>query len=240
MVRIRVLQRLYNLSDEQREYPWLDRRSYQRFCGLANATHLPDRTTVWTFENRIGIAGAKARCDGVSAPWLKQGFIARGGPISDATRVPAPKQHNRKGEQEGIEPGAMPADWKPAKRRQKDIAATWTKKHGQSRFGSKLSIHVDKKSKIIRKIETDPARPTASPLTPSSTRATRAVLSMPLGAPRPRRGRPGSRRTASATPSSARASATSRGPSASGSATRASPKPARGSSTGSRPRTEGR
>ncbi len=51
----------------------------------------------------------------------------------------------------------MPAGWKPAKRRQKDIDATWTKKHGKSTFGYKLSINVDKKYKIIRKIETDTA-----------------------------------------------------------------------------------
>ena len=59
MVRILVLKRLYNLSDEQMEYQLLDRMSYKRFCGLANATHVPDRTTVWTFENRIGEAGPR-------------------------------------------------------------------------------------------------------------------------------------------------------------------------------------
>ena len=109
MVRILVLKRLYNLSDEQMEYQLLDRMSYQRFCGLANATNIPDRTTVWTFENRIGEAGAKALFDGVSAQLLKKGFIARGGQIIDATLVPAPKQHNSRGEKALIEQGAMPA-----------------------------------------------------------------------------------------------------------------------------------
>ena len=65
------------------------------------------------------------------------------------------KQHTRRGEKDLIEQGAMPAGWKPAKRRQKDIDATWTQKHGKSHFGYKLSINVDKKYKIIRKIETD-------------------------------------------------------------------------------------
>ena len=88
MVRILVLKRLYNLSDEQMEYQLLDRMSYKRFCGLVNAANVPDRTTVWTFENRIGEAGAKALFDGVSALLLKKGFIARGGQIIDATLVP--------------------------------------------------------------------------------------------------------------------------------------------------------
>lgn len=47
MVRILVLKRLYNLPDEQMEYKLLDRMSYMRFCRLANATNVPDRTTAW-------------------------------------------------------------------------------------------------------------------------------------------------------------------------------------------------
>jgi IS5 family transposase len=41
MVRILVLKRLYNLSDEQMAYQLLDRMSYKRFCDLANATQHP-------------------------------------------------------------------------------------------------------------------------------------------------------------------------------------------------------
>lgn len=60
LVRILVLNRLYNLSDEQMEYQLLDRMSYKRFCSASSATHIPDRTTVRTFEtfeNRIGKRG---------------------------------------------------------------------------------------------------------------------------------------------------------------------------------------
>jgi IS5 family transposase len=183
MVRILVLKRLYNLSDEQIEYQLLDRTSYKRFCGLTNATHIPDRTTVWTFENRIGEAGAKALFDGVSAQLLRKGFIARGGQIIDATLVPAPKQHNSRDEKELIDQGAMPVNWKPAKRRQKDLNASWTKKHGKSHFGYKLSINVDRKYKVIRQIETDTASTNDSQhFERSSIRATRAGTSMPIEA----------------------------------------------------------
>jgi len=157
MVRILVLKRLYNLSDEQMEYQMLDRMSYKRFCGLCDATNIPDRTTVWVFENRIGEAGAKALFDGVSAQLLKKGFIARGGQIIDATLVPVPRQHNSRSEKELLEQGAVPVQWKPAKRRQKDTDATWTKKHGQSTFGYKLSINADKAYKLIRRLKTDTA-----------------------------------------------------------------------------------
>ena len=39
----------------------------------------------------------------------------------------------------------MPADWSPVERRQKDLGATWTKKHGKSHYGFKRSISVDRK-----------------------------------------------------------------------------------------------
>ena len=157
MVRILVLKRLYNLSDEQMEYELLDRMSYQRFCGLTDATNIPDRTTIWHFENRIGAAGAQALFDGVAVQLLKQGFIARGGQIVDATLVPAPRQHHSRGDKEQLDQRAMPADWSPAKRRQKDRDATWTKKHGKSHFGYKLSVNVDARYKFIRQLETDTA-----------------------------------------------------------------------------------
>ncbi|TDN52500.1 transposase-like protein DUF772 [Azoarcus indigens] len=187
MVRILVLKRLYNLADEQMEYQLLDRMSYKCFCGLVNAINVPDRTTVWTFESRIGEPGAKVLFDGVSAQLLKKGFIARGGQIIDATLVPAPKQHGSRGEKVLIEQGAMPADWKPVKRRQKDTDVTWPKKHGKttsatsSRSSSARSTRSSSGSRL-----TPPVRTTASTLRTSSMRATRAATSMPTGAIRPR------------------------------------------------------
>ena len=157
MVRILFLKRCNNLSDEQMEYQLLDRMSYQRFCGLTDSASIPDRTTVWTFENRIGELGAQALFDGMEQQLLKQGYIARGGQIIDATLVPAPKQHFTRDDKEQLKEGAMPVDWKPAKRRQKDLDATWIKKHGKSHHGYKLSVNVDRRYKVIRKIETDTA-----------------------------------------------------------------------------------
>ncbi len=52
---------------------------------------------------------------------------------------------------------AMPADWSAAKHRQKDLEATWTKKHGKSTHGFKLSVCVDRKHKLTRKWVTDTA-----------------------------------------------------------------------------------
>ncbi len=157
MVRILVLKRLNNLSDEQVEYQLLDRMSYKRFCGLVDAVTIPDRTTVWTFENRIGEAGAKMIFDGVESQLFAKGYIPRCGQIIDATLVPAPVQHNSRGEREILDQDAVPVDWKPAKRRQKDTDASWTKKHGKSHHGYKLTINADAKYKVIRRIKTSTA-----------------------------------------------------------------------------------
>ena len=51
----------------------------------------------------------------------------------------------------------MPIGWSPAKRRQKDLDASWSKKHGKSYYGYKLSVCVDRKHKLIRRLKTDTA-----------------------------------------------------------------------------------
>ncbi|MGZ5044641.1 MAG: IS5 family transposase, partial [Methylobacter sp.] len=87
----------------------------------------------------------------------KHGYIARCGQIIDATIVPAPRQRLKKGEKDLVKQEAMPMNWKPAQRRQKDIDATWTKKHGKSYFGYKLSTSADKRYKLIRKLKVSTA-----------------------------------------------------------------------------------
>ena len=143
MVRILVLKRLYNLSDEQMEYQLLDRMSYKCFCGLDDALRVPDRTTIWHFENRVGQAGAQALFGEMAEQLARKGFIARGGQIIDATLVKAPVQRNSRQENEQVRQGNVPEDWNDAKRRQKDVDASWTKKNGKTHFGYKLSVNVD-------------------------------------------------------------------------------------------------
>src|SRR4051812_28371595 len=57
MVRVLLIQQLFNLSDEQVEFQLLDRLSFQRFVGLRASSQIPDRTTIWTFKERLIQAG---------------------------------------------------------------------------------------------------------------------------------------------------------------------------------------
>ena len=154
MVRILLIQQLFNLSDEQMEFQLLDRLSFQRFAGLRDSSQIPDRTTIWTFKERLIKAGASESVfEAVNRQLARHGYIARGGQMVDASIVQAPKQSLNKEEKAIVAENAMPADWSPAKRRQKDTDARWTKKHGKSYFGYKLSANADKRYKLIRKIK---------------------------------------------------------------------------------------
>jgi hypothetical protein len=94
MIRVLVIQQIYKLSDEQMEFQLLDRRSLQRFVGLRQSAQAPDRTTIWTFKERLIKAGATERIfEAVSRQLDRQGYIARGGQMIDASIVPVPKQY---------------------------------------------------------------------------------------------------------------------------------------------------
>lgn len=157
MVRILVLKHLNNLSDERMEYMLLDRMSYQRFCLLASSSNVPDRNTLWQWQQRLGVQGATALFQGVDNQLHRHGYLARCGQIIDATLVNAPVQHFTKQERQQLEQGEVPAQWSAAKRRQKDLDATHTKKHGKSYHGYKMSVGVDAKHKFIRTVVTGTA-----------------------------------------------------------------------------------
>ena len=152
--KIVVLQSLYNLSDEQTEFLIRDRLSFMRFLDLGLEDGVPDATTIWLFREALVEAGLIDKLfDRFSQHLRVKGYIARGGQIVDATIVSAPKQRNSKDENEAIKAGKTPGEWekKPAKNAQKDKDARWTKKRGQSFYGYKNHIGVDKLHKIIRK-----------------------------------------------------------------------------------------
>ena len=89
MVRVLFLQALYNLSDEECEHQLLDRRSFQRFCGLADELNVPDARTVWLFRQRLvaGGLGARAVFEAVQQQLQARGYIPCGGQIVDAPIV---------------------------------------------------------------------------------------------------------------------------------------------------------
>lgn len=160
MFKILVLQRIYNLSDDQTEYQITDRLSFMRFLGLGIEDKVPDAKTIWLFRNTLSEAGAMRELfDRFQQQLEKKHLITRTGTIVDATFVEAPVQHNTKAERETVKKGEIPKEWqgKEAKLRQKDIDARWTKKNGRHYFGYKGHTKADADSKLITDYRTTDA-----------------------------------------------------------------------------------
>ena len=156
MFRMLMLQSLYNLSDEQVEYQVRDRLSFTRFLRLGIEDRIPDGTTLWLFREALAKAGLIEKLFDCFGQHLEaKGYVARGGQMIDATIVPVPKQRNSRDENEEVKAGKTPKAWKqnPAKNRQKDKDARWTKKHGKSFYGYKNHVNADAKRKLIRQYE---------------------------------------------------------------------------------------
>ena len=98
----------------------LDRLSFQRFLGLRRSSQVPDRTTFWTFRERLttGKTG-DALFEAVNRQLAQHGYIARGGQ-KGWMPVWFPRQHVTEKERALLKEQAMPMEWKPAQRRQKD------------------------------------------------------------------------------------------------------------------------
>ena len=156
MFKILVLQRLFNISDDQTEFQINDRMSFMRFLGLSLGDKVPDAKTIWLYRENLTKAGI---IDQLFIDYCKEleekGIITHTGTIIDATFVDAPHQRNTREENETIKSGEVPKEWKEntpkAKHKlaQKDTDARWTKKNNEKHYGYKNHAKVDADSKII-------------------------------------------------------------------------------------------
>lgn len=151
-----VLQHLYNFSDEELEFQIRDRFTFLRFLGLTPEGRIPDANTFWDFRELLIRADLiKPLFIDFELHLIEQGFTAKKGQIVDATFVEAPRQRNSREENAVIKAGEIPASFadKPAKNRQKDTDARWTKKNDENHYGYKNHIAIDNKNKLIREYE---------------------------------------------------------------------------------------
>jgi len=156
MFKILILQRLYNLSDEQMEYQINDRLSFQRFLNLDLSKPVPDQNTIWLFREKLTKAKLVRQLFRKFDTHLeKQGIMAHEGSIVDASFVEVPRQRNNKDENKKIKDGEIPEDWEENSHKlsQKDCDARWMTKNKERHYGYKNSIKTDKHTKFIQKYE---------------------------------------------------------------------------------------
>ena len=112
MFKILVLQRYYNLSDEQTEFQIKDRLSFMQFLGIAIGDRVPDEKTIWLFKENLSQADLSEKLfDLFTAQLFQHSIVAKEGSIVDATFVDVPRQRNTREENADIKEDAVPLDF---------------------------------------------------------------------------------------------------------------------------------
>jgi len=160
MFKILVLQRYYNLSDEQTEFQIKDRLSFMDFLGLSLGDKVPDEKTIWLFKDDLSKTDvSKTLFNTFTNKLMQHGIVAKEGSIVDASFVTVPKQRNKADENKQIKNNEIPQSFQdnPNKKAQKDCDARWTKKNNQNEYGYKDHVNSDQKTKLITKYTVTPA-----------------------------------------------------------------------------------
>lgn len=112
MFKMRVLQNLYNLSDEAVENQINDRLSFMQFLGLGIGDQVREGTTLWLFREKIKEKGIKRELfvtlnDSLNA----SGYKPKEGQILDATLIQIPKQRNSKEGNKKLKEEKVSEEW---------------------------------------------------------------------------------------------------------------------------------
>jgi IS5 family transposase len=154
MFKILILQRFYNISDDQVEFQVNDRMSFMRFLDLSIADDVPDAKTIWHFRERLTDLDLVEELFSLFLSKLVSlNLVANEGKILDASFVEVPRQRNSREENQQIKDGVIPERFEknPHVKSQKDTDARWTKKNNVNYFGYKDHVKEDSKSKLIIK-----------------------------------------------------------------------------------------
>lgn len=168
LFKILILQRYYNLSDEQTEFQIKDRLSFLDFLGLQIGDNVPDEKTIWLFKEQLKEKDlSKKLFDTFTDKLTSNGVVAKEGTLVDASFVKVPKQRNKRSDNSDIKKGAIPLEFGKNKNKlsQKDCDARWVTKYKIKEFGYKDHISVDQKTKVI----------TNYTVTPSSTHDSQVI-----------------------------------------------------------------
>ena len=136
MLRIYVLQHLYNLADDAARNEIIDSRAFSQFCGVDSSNQVPDGDTIGRFRhilerNQLG----EAFFTNVVESLQKCNLMLKKGTIVDSTLIAAPSSTKNKEKQRGPEAHSV-------------------KKGNQWYFGYKEHIGVDADSGLVHTVET--------------------------------------------------------------------------------------
>jgi len=139
MLRIYVIQNLYNLSDMAIMNEIIDSRSFSLFCGIDSSNQVPDGDTIGRFRALLTKHGLQKQIfENVTDQLLARGLILMKGTIVDSTIISAPKSTKNRD-------------------RKRDTEAGHTRKGTNYYFGYKAHTGADKDTGLVHTLEVTPA-----------------------------------------------------------------------------------
>lgn len=135
MLRIFILQNLYDLADEKTVAEVIDSRAFSEFCGVDSSNQVPDGDTLGRFRNLLIQNGIQEKLFAQVVELLTQrGLILKKGTIVDSTIIEAPSSTKNR-------------------EKKRDPDAHQTKKGNTWHFGYKAHIGVDRDSGLVHTIK---------------------------------------------------------------------------------------
>lgn len=135
MLRLHVLQNLYDLSDEATSAEAIDSRAFSEFCGVDSSNQVPNGDTIGRFRNILIHNGLQEKLFAQVVDMLQQkGLLLRKGTIVDSTLIEAPSSTKNR-------------------EKQRDPDAHQVKKGNAWHFGYKAHIGVDRKTGLVHHLE---------------------------------------------------------------------------------------
>jgi IS5 family transposase len=135
MLRIHLLQNLYDLADMAVMNEVIDSRAFSEFCGVDSSNQVPDGDTIGRFRNLLVKNGIQERLFAQVLELLqKRGLILKKGTIVDSTIIAAPPSIKNK-------------------EKTRDPDAHQTKKGSAWHFGYKAHIGVDKDTGLTHHVK---------------------------------------------------------------------------------------
>lgn len=135
MLRIHVLQNLYNLADEAVAGEIIDSRAFSEFCGVESSNQVPDGDTIGRFRNLLVSNSLEQEFFAAVLVIVEQkGLLLKKGTIVDSTFIESPSSTKN------LE-------------KQRDPEAHQAKKGKNWHFGYKAHIGVDKDSGLVHTVD---------------------------------------------------------------------------------------
>ncbi len=135
MLRLYLLQNLYDLSDEATVAEAIDSRAFSEFCGVDSSNQVPDGDTLGRFRNLLVKNGLQEKLFAqVVQLLMARGLILKKGTIVDSTLIESPSSTKNKD-------------------KQRDPQAHQVKKGNTWHFGYKAHIGADKDSGLVHTVK---------------------------------------------------------------------------------------